>query len=138
MNKINFKNGVTKVNADTFNTFQDNIEKAINEATTPKKTEIAVGNVVKINKLAILNISTTKQQNNVENNKPVTLITLATGLRPNVSFVVTPVVGRDEKYEQIPNCYVILRSTGVLEFYQTSGAKKNVRQILGQISYFID
>lgn len=138
MNKINFKNGVTKVNADTFNTFQDNIEKAINEATTPKKTEIAVGNVVKINKLAILNISTTKQQNNVENNKPVTLITLATGLRPNVSFVVTPVVGRDEKYEQIPNCYVILRSTGVLEFYQTSGATKNVRQILGQISYFID
>lgn len=29
MDKINFQNGVTKVNADTFNTFQDNIEKAI-------------------------------------------------------------------------------------------------------------
>lgn len=29
MEKINFQNGVTKVNADTFNTFQDNIEKAI-------------------------------------------------------------------------------------------------------------
>ena len=124
MDKINFQNGVTKVNADTFNTFQDNIEKAINEATTPKKTGIAVGNVVKINKLAILNISTTEQKNNVANNKAVTLITLATGLRPNANLVVTPVVARDENYATIPNCYVILRN--------------NVKQILGQISYFID
>lgn len=138
MDKINFQNGVTKVNADTFNTFQDNIEKAINEATTPKKTEIAVGNVVKINKLAILNISTTEQKNNVANNKAVTLITLATGLRPNANLVVTPVVARDENYATIPNCYVILRNTGALEFYQASGATKNVKQILGQISYFID
>ena len=107
MDKINFQNGVTKVNADTFNTFQDNIEKAINEATTPKKTGIAVGNVVKINKLAILNISTTEQKNNVANNKAVTLITLATGLRPNANLVVTPVVARDENYATIPNCYVI-------------------------------
>ena len=138
MDKINFQNGVTKVNADTFNTFQDNIEKAINEATTPKKTAIAVGNVVKINKLAILNISTTEQKNNVANNKAVTLITLATGLRPNANLVVTPVVARDENYATIPNCYVILRNTGALEFYQASGATKNVKQILGQISYFID
>ncbi len=138
MDKINFQNGVTKVNADTFNTFQDNIEKAINEATTPKKTGIAVGNVVKINKLAILNISTTEQKNNVANNKAVTLITLATGLRPNANLVVTPVVARDENYATIPNCYVILRNTGALEFYQASGATKNVKQILGQISYFID
>ena len=28
MEKINFQNGVTKVNADTFNTFQNNIETA--------------------------------------------------------------------------------------------------------------
>lgn len=28
MDKINFQNGVTKVNADTFNTFQNNIEKS--------------------------------------------------------------------------------------------------------------
>ena len=27
MNKINFQNGVTKVNADTFNTFQNNINE---------------------------------------------------------------------------------------------------------------
>ena len=31
MDKINFQNGITKVNADTFTTFQNNIEKAINE-----------------------------------------------------------------------------------------------------------
>lgn len=30
MNKINFQNGVTKVNAETFNTFQNNIDSAIN------------------------------------------------------------------------------------------------------------
>ena len=30
MDKINFQNGVTKVNADTFNTFQNNIEKEFN------------------------------------------------------------------------------------------------------------
>lgn len=30
MEKINFQNGVTKVNADTFNTFQNNINDAIN------------------------------------------------------------------------------------------------------------
>lgn len=30
MNKINFKNNITKVNAETFNTFQNNIENAIN------------------------------------------------------------------------------------------------------------
>lgn len=30
MDKINFKNGATKVNADTFNTFQNNIEKEFN------------------------------------------------------------------------------------------------------------
>ena len=28
MEKINFQNGVTKVNAETFNTFQNNIEEA--------------------------------------------------------------------------------------------------------------
>ena len=28
MDKINFQNGVTKVNADTFNTFQNNVEKS--------------------------------------------------------------------------------------------------------------
>lgn len=36
MDKINFQNDVTKVNSDTFNTFQDNIEQAI----TAMKVEI--------------------------------------------------------------------------------------------------
>lgn len=30
MNKINFQNNITKANADTFNTLQDNVEDAIN------------------------------------------------------------------------------------------------------------
>ena len=34
MDKINFQNGVTKVNADTFNTFQNNIETAMNDIST--------------------------------------------------------------------------------------------------------
>lgn len=46
MNKINFQNGVTKVNADTFNTFQNNIEKAINEAMlAAKKAENPIGHI---------------------------------------------------------------------------------------------
>ena len=31
MNKINFQNGVTKVNAETFTTFQNNIDNAISD-----------------------------------------------------------------------------------------------------------
>ena len=34
MDKINFQNGITKVNADTFTTFQNNIEKAINDISS--------------------------------------------------------------------------------------------------------
>lgn len=34
MDKINFQNGVTKVNADTFNTLQNNIESAINDISS--------------------------------------------------------------------------------------------------------
>lgn len=46
MDKINFQNDVTKVNADTFNTFQDNIEKAINEAMLAvKKAENPIGHI---------------------------------------------------------------------------------------------
>lgn len=38
MDKINFQNNVTKVNAETFNTFQNNIEKAINTVDTKATT----------------------------------------------------------------------------------------------------
>ena len=34
MDKINIQNGVTKVNADTFNTLQNNIESAINDISS--------------------------------------------------------------------------------------------------------
>lgn len=48
MEKINFQNGVTPVNADTFNTFQNNIEKSAvivskNEPTTNEKVWIQKG-----------------------------------------------------------------------------------------------
>lgn len=38
MDKINFQNGVTKVNADTFNTFQNNIEKSSVVVSTTQPT----------------------------------------------------------------------------------------------------
>lgn len=47
MDKINFQNGVTKVNADTFNTFQNNIEKS---AVVVSTTEPTTGEKVWIQK----------------------------------------------------------------------------------------
>lgn len=40
MDKINFQNGVTKVNADTFNTFQNNIDEAKAEKSEQIKTAV--------------------------------------------------------------------------------------------------
>ena len=139
MDKINFQNGVTKVNADTFNTFQNNIEAGINEATNTTKTNIPrIGNITNFGKLVILNITTTEQKDNVGNNKAAVLATLDAKWRPTVTLITNSVVAKDENYKIIPNCYVILRNTGALEFYQASGATKNVKQILGQISYSIN
>ena len=138
MDKINFQNGVTKLNKDTFDTFQNNIEAGINEVTNTNKTNITIGNITNFGKLVILNIATTEQKNNIENNKATVLATLDAKWRPAVNLITNPVIAKDENYNIIPNCYVILRNTGVLEFYQTSGATKNVKQILGQISYYIN
>ncbi len=102
------------------------------------RTEIAIGNYSKFGQLVVLNISTTKQEDNVTNNKPRVLATLDSSVSPKETFVVTPVVGRDENYVPIPNCYIILRKTGALEFYQASGATKNVKQILGIVSYLVE
>ncbi len=44
MKKINFQNGVTKVNDETFNTFQSNINEAINELIIPTVKENTVVN----------------------------------------------------------------------------------------------
>lgn len=137
MIKINFQNGKTKLNKEMFDTFQNNIEAGINEVTNTNKTNITIGNITNFGKLVILNIATTEQKNNIENNKATVLATLDAKWRPAEKLIVNPVVAKDENYNIIPNCYVILRNTGVLEFYQTSGATKNVKQILGQISYYI-
>lgn len=45
MDKINFEDGVTKVNAETFSEFQDNIEKAIDEVVESGSNEN--GNYIK-------------------------------------------------------------------------------------------
>lgn len=114
------------------------MQPSLREIPELSRTEIKIGNYSKFGKLIVLNISTTKQEDSVANNKARVLATLDSSVRPKETFVVTPVVARDENYATIPNCYVILRNTGALEFYQASGATKNVKQILGQISYFID
>ena len=137
MIKLDFQNGKTKLNKEMFDTFQNNIEAGINEVTNTTKTNITIGNVTNFGKLVILNIATTEQKDNIANNTATVLTTLDENLRPTERLVVTPVVAKDENYAIIPNCYVILRNTGVLEFYQVSGATKNVKQILGQISYYI-
>lgn len=139
MNKINFQNGTTKVNASTFNTFQSNIEQGIEQGGTLTINNISgVGNIGMVGKLVTLNIATSTQRNNVINNTAELLTTLEDKFRPKSNLIVMPVVSKDENYAIIPNCYIILRNTGALEFYQASGASKNVKQILGQLSYFVN
>lgn len=138
MIKINFQNGKTKLNKEMFDIFQNNIEAGINEVTNTTKTNVStIGNITNFGKLVILNIATTEQKDNVENNKTTVLAKLDAKWRPTATLTINPVVAKDENYKIIPNCYVILRNTGALEFYQASGATKNVKQILGQISYYI-
>ena len=55
MDKINFQNGVTKVNADTFNTFQNNIENAINNIQISEATPSSRFGQIDINKIIINN-----------------------------------------------------------------------------------
>ena len=139
MNKINFQNGTTKVNASTFNTFQSNIEQGIEQGGTLTINNISgVGNIGMVGKLVTLNIATSTQRNNVINNTAELLTTLEDKFRPKSNLIVMPVLGKDENYAIIPNCYIILRNTGTLEFYQASGASRNVKQILGQLSYFVN
>lgn len=113
------------------------MQPSLREIPELSRTEIKIGNYSKFGKLIVLNISTTKQEDSVANNKARVLATLDSSVRPKETVVVTPVVGRDENYAPIPNCYIILRKTGDLEFYQASGATKTVKQILGIVSYFI-
>ena len=55
MEKINFQNGVTKVNADTFNTFQNNIENAINNIQISEDTPSSRFEQIEVNKVIINN-----------------------------------------------------------------------------------
>lgn len=93
MEKINFQNGVTKVNADTFNTFQNNIENAINNIQISEATPSSRFGQIDINKIIINNkvveiefrgYTTEQIPNNevvIENiPKPAWGVTLATGL----------------------------------------------------------
>lgn len=93
MEKINFQNGVTKVNADTFNTFQNNMENAINNIQISEATPSSRFGQIDINKIIINNkvveivfrgYTTEQIPNNevvIENiPKPAWGVTLATGL----------------------------------------------------------
>lgn len=49
MDKINFQNGVTPVNADTFNTFQNNIDEAKAEKSEQIKTAVYINKFINVN-----------------------------------------------------------------------------------------
>lgn len=55
MDKIDFQNGVTPVNADTFNTFQNNIENAINNIQISEATPSSSFEQIEVNKVIINN-----------------------------------------------------------------------------------
>lgn len=114
------------------------MQPSLNKTQKLNRTNIAtIGSITLCGKNAILNITTSEQKSNVANNTKVVLATIDSNLRPKESLVVSPVVAKDETYAIIPNCYILLRNTGDLEFYQVSGAAKNVKQILGTVSYFV-
>ena len=58
MDKINFQNGVTKVNADTFNTFQNNIDEAKAEKSEQIKTETYQGSFTNVSTTTNVDFST--------------------------------------------------------------------------------
>ena len=55
MVKIQFENNVTKANADTFNTMQDNIESAINDATITLDNAVSTSSTNGVENQAITN-----------------------------------------------------------------------------------
>lgn len=60
MVKINFENNVTKANADTFNTLQDNIEDAINNVSIDLDDEVSTESTNGVENQAITNYVNTK------------------------------------------------------------------------------
>lgn len=55
MEKITFENNVTKANAETFNTMQDNIENAINDSTITLDDEVSTSSTNGVENQAITN-----------------------------------------------------------------------------------
>ena len=58
MDKINFQNGVTKVNADTFNTFQNNIDEAKAEKSEQIKTAVYINKFTNVSTTTNVDFST--------------------------------------------------------------------------------
>ena len=78
MVKINFQNNITKANADTFNTMQDNIENAINNVSIELDDEVSTSSTNGVENQAITNyvnseISDTKDY--VDGKVPTTIFT---------------------------------------------------------------
>lgn len=58
MDKINFQNGVTKVNADTFTTFQNNIDEAKAEKSEQIKTATYTKDLISVSTTTNIDFST--------------------------------------------------------------------------------
>ena len=130
MDKINFQNDVTKVNAETFNTFQNNIAKKL----TVNSSDISIGTIYKIGRLVVLSISYTASISNIASNTAKTLITLAEAYRPG-KLIVGQAVIKDTAYKPLNNSYIQIRPTGAVEMYQNSGSTQNVAQVLATLVY---
>lgn len=131
MEKIDFQNGTTKLNKDMFDTFQNNIAKEIdvNEFTNSIGTTF-----YKIGHLVVMNMAYTASISNLANNKAYTLTTLEEKYRPS-KLVVGHAVVKNASYNSIPNSYMQIRPTGVIEVFQNSGSTQNVAQILATLVY---
>lgn len=131
MEKIDFQNGTTKLNKAMFDTFQNNIAKEIdvNEFTNSIGTTF-----YKIGRLVVMNMAYTASISNLANNKAYTLTTLEEKYRPS-KLVVGHAVVKNASYNSIPNSYMQIRTTGVIEVFQNSGSTQNVAQILATLVY---
>lgn len=96
MEKINFQNNVTKANADTFNTMQDNIENAINSVSSNVNEiingEVYSTNEIKTNKVWI-------------DNKPIYRKVINFGALPSSASTLS--VSHNINYDKIVNLYGI-------------------------------
>ena len=128
--KIDFQNGITKLNKAMFDTFQNNIAKEL----TVNSSDISIGTIYKIGRLVVLSISYTASISNIASNTAKTLITLAEAYRPG-KLIVGQAVIKDIAYKPLNNSYIQIRPTGAVEMYQNSGSTQNVAQVLATLVY---